>query len=170
MMISNNSASAPLEIRPNRNLALFGFVALCLGVSALGGAATSTGVSTWYQELNQPSFTPPDWVFAPVWMGLYLLMAIAGWRVWRLPDSRTRQTALTLFAVQLGFNLAWSVLFFGFHQIGLALIDILVLLAAIAANTALFWRLDWIAGTFFTPYLAWVAYASVLNGAFWLIN
>lgn len=150
-------------------LALAVFVLACLGVSALGGAVTSTSVGTWYQTLEKPVFSPPDRVFAPVWTTLYLMMAVAGWRVWRTP-SPGRRLALAAFAAQLALNLAWSVLFFGFRLIGAALVEIVVLLIVVAFTTHRFWRIDRTAGALFIPYLLWLAYAAALNAALWLLN
>ena len=145
-------------------------IGLCLGVAALGGAVTATSVGSWYQSLQKPSFNPPDWLFAPVWTTLYLLMAVAAWRVWRRAGFTMGRNALLLFVAQLGLNLAWSYLFFGLRRIDLALLEIIILLMAIALNAALFWRIDRWAGALFLPYIAWVAFAAVLNGALWRLN
>jgi tryptophan-rich sensory protein len=146
------------------------FLVLCLAVSGIGGAVTATSVSTWYQVLQKPPFNPPDWVFAPVWTALYVMMAIAGWRVWRCGRSEAGRLALAVFAVQLGLNLIWSFLFFGLREIGPALVEIVVLLLAIIANTVLFWRIDRLAGMLFVPYALWVTYATALNASLWLLN
>lgn len=151
-------------------LALAGFVALCLAVAAAGGAVTSTSVDTWYAALEKPAFNPPDWVFGPVWTVLYLMMALAAWRVWRLAGERDVRAALGLWALQLALNLTWSYVFFGARMIGAALAEIAVLLVAIVATLALFWRLDRIAGALLVPYAAWVAFALVLNAALWRLN
>ncbi len=150
--------------------ALAGFVLLCLAVAGLGGLATSSSVDTWYPTLVKPRFNPPDWIFGPVWTVLYLLMAIAAWRVWRLPPSRPRSVALAAFGLQLALNLGWSVLFFGLQSPGAALVEIVLLLGAIAWTTRLFLRQDRVAGFLFVPYLLWVAFASVLNASIWLLN
>ncbi len=151
-------------------LGLAGFVALCAAVSVIGGAVTATSVDTWYQALEKPAFNPPDWLFPVVWTALYIMIAVAGWRVWRSAPLDVTRRALAVFAVQLALNLAWSFVFFGFQSIGLALVEIVVLWLAIAANTILFWRLDRWAGALLVPYLVWVAYAAVLNAALWLLN
>lgn len=151
----------------------FGFIAflvLCLAVAALGGAATASSVGNWYPTLAKPAFNPPNWIFAPVWTALYFMMAVAGWRVWRSDGLRRARWALTLFALQLALNLAWSILFFGMHSIGAALIEIVVLLLAILATALAFWRRDRAAGMLFVPYAAWVAFAAVLNAAIWRLN
>lgn len=151
-------------------LGLVFFLILCLAVAGIGGAVTATSVDSWYQALQKPPFNPPNWVFAPVWTTLYVLMAISGWRVWRRARCEARRKALTVFAGQLGLNLAWSFLFFGFQEIGLALFEIVILLLAIIANAALFWRIDRLAGALFVPYVIWVTYATALNASLWLLN
>lgn len=161
------------EILPHRGrdaIGLIVFLAICLGTSAIGGIVTATSVDGWYQQLAKPSFNPPDWVFAPVWTTLFILMAIAGWRVWRSRANAARNVALALFGVQLALNLSWSFVFFGLKRIDLALIDIVVLLVAIAANAVLFWRIDRPSGLLFLPYAAWVGFAAVLNAALWQLN
>lgn len=151
----------------------FGFVvflALCLAVSAVGGAVTATSVGTWYQTLTKPPFNPPDWIFAPVWTALFFMMATAGWRVWRIDGLRKARWALTLFALQLALNLTWSIVFFGLRSIGAALIEIVVLLLAILATMVVFWQRDRAAGMLFVPYAGWVTFATVLNAALWQLN
>ncbi|MBK8908138.1 MAG: tryptophan-rich sensory protein [Rhodospirillales bacterium] len=151
-------------------LGLAGFAVLCLAVSGIGGAITATSVDGWYQTLQKPSFNPPDWVFGPVWTVLYVMMAVAAWRVWRRAGFAGGRAALTAFLVQLGLNLAWTVLFFGLQAIGLALIEIVVLLAAIVVTAVLFRRIDRLAGWLLAPYGLWVAYAMALNTSLWLLN
>jgi len=150
--------------------ALGSFIAVCFTVAAIGGAITATSVGTWYQTLNKPAFTPPDGVFAPVWNTLYMMMALAGFLVWRAAQDEVRRTALTYFAIQLVLNLLWSVIFFGAKKIGLAFIEILALWVAVLLTTIQFWRIDIRAGLLFLPYLFWTAYAAVLNGAIWQLN
>jgi len=148
-------------------LVLLAFIAACLGVGALGGAVTATSVGTWYQQLNKPSFNPPDWVFGPVWTGLYIAMAVAAWRIWRRQGLRL---PMALFAVQLALNLGWSVLFFGMREIGWALIEIAVLFIAIVWTAFAFARTDRPAALLLVPYLTWVAYAAMLNWVIWRLN
>jgi len=156
--------------RKRDTVAFMIFLALCLAVSALGAAATATSVGTWYRTLAKPPFNPPDWIFAPVWTALYFMMALAAWRVWRRDGLRQARAALTLFALQLALNLAWSVLFFGMRAIAAALVEIVVLLVAILATALVFWRRDRVAGMLFVPYASWVAFAVVLNAALWRLN
>lgn len=165
------SADMPGGLARHRDIAgLLAFLVICFAVSVAGGAATATSVSTWYQALQKPPFNPPDWLFAPVWTVLYVMMAIAGWRVWRAHGLRGARVALALFAIQLALNLGWSFVFFGYRQIGAALAEIVVLLVAIVTTAILFWRRDRIAGALLIPYGGWVAFAATLNFALWQLN
>lgn len=159
------------RLRPSQEvLGLVVFLVVCLAVSGIGGAITATSVGTWYQALQKPPFNPPDWIFAPVWTVLFILMGIAAWRVWRRAGFAAGRNALTVFAVQLGLNLAWSFLFFGLQRVGLALFEIIILLLAIVVNTILFWQIDRFAGALFVPYVLWSTYAMILNISLWLLN
>ena len=144
-------------------------LALVVAIAAIGGAATGASIDGWYRTLAKPPFNPPDRVFGPAWALLYALMAVAAWRVWRRRHPHGRR-ALTVYALQLALNLAWTLIFFGLRLPGWALADILVLLAAVAATIALFWRVDRPAALLLVPYLAWVAFAAALNGAIWRLN
>lgn len=156
---------------PSRKwLGLAAFLALCLAISALGGAVTAQSVGTWYQSLKKPPFNPPDWVFAPVWTFLYLAIAVAGWRVWLARGLAGAWHAVAAYAVQLALNLAWSFMFFGARTIGAALAEIALLLAAICVNGWLFWRIDRLAGWLLAPYAAWVLFAALLNFELWRLN
>lgn len=150
--------------------ALTGFVIGCLAVAGLGGLLTSLSVDGWYQTLAKPPFNPPDWVFAPVWTALYLMMAVAAWRIWRHRENGNRGFALVLFAVQLVLNLAWSGVFFGLMSIGVALLEIVLLWLAIVMTAIAFARIDRVAGWLIVPYAAWVLFASLLNAAIWWLN
>jgi translocator protein len=153
---------------PSRYGALVVFLALTLGVGALGSIATASNVATWYATLVRPGIAPPNWIFAPVWTTLYILMAIAAWRVWRIAGTRSRPMAL--FAVQLVLNCAWSFIFFAAHRIGAALAELLVLLVLVAWTTLAFARVDRTAGWLFVPYLAWSTFAAFLNAEIWRLN
>ncbi len=146
---------------------LFGFLLVTFAVAGISGAATSGGVHSWYPTLAKPTWNPPSWVFGPVWTILYAMMAVAAWLVWRRAGWGG---ALLLFGVQLALNAAWSPLFFGLHRIDLALVDIVVLWAAIVATTVAFWKVTPVAGWLFVPYLAWVSFAAMLNFAIWKLN
>jgi len=146
------------------------FVALCLGIGALGAAVTETSVETWYAGLAKPSFNPPDAVFGPVWTVLYILMGVAAWRVWRIADRDIARGPLTLFALQLALNLGWSVVFFGLQKIGAAVATIVVLDVAILVTMLAFRTIDRVAALLMAPYLAWATFATVLNIAIWQLN
>ncbi len=146
------------------------WLALVLVVAVIGGMVTRGSVGDWYPQLVQPAFAPPNAVFGPVWTTLYLMMAYAAWRVWRVHGFRRAPGALGMFLVQLALNLFWSILFFGFQQIGWALFEIVVLWVTILVTVVLFWRHDRVAGALLLPYLAWVGFAGFLNHAFWVLN
>ena len=148
-------------------LALVVLLILCFAVAGVGGLATAPSIPNWYAGLAKPSWTPPGWVFGPVWSVLYLSMAVAAWLIWRRGDA---VVPMTLFGIQLTFNVAWSWLFFGLHSPGAAFIDIVLLWMAIAATTVVFWRRSTLAGVLFVPYLIWVSFAAVLNFAIWRLN
>ena len=152
-------------------IGLAGFIAICLLTGALGGWVTSQSVVDWYPTLNKPAWNPPAWVFAPVWTTLYVMMAIAAWLVWKEPPRGSHlRPALVLFFVQLALNCLWSFLFFGARSPGWAFVEIIVLLAALAATTAVFFKHSWLAGTLMLPYLAWVSFAAFLNFTIWQLN
>jgi benzodiazapine receptor len=151
-------------------LMLVVFVGLCQAVAAIGGLVTASSVGDWYTTLNKPTWTPSGRVIGGVWTVLYTLMGVAGWLAWRKAGFAGASPALTLFAVQLGLNLGWSVAFFGLRSPGLAMLELVVLWIAIAATTAALWRVTVSAGALFLPYLAWVSFAGVLNWAIWRMN
>lgn len=154
-----------MKSRTQNFLSLLPFILLVLGGGALIGALT--GPDDWYRTLQKPFFNPPGWLFAPVWSALYILIAIAGWRLWR---NARDSLAMKLWWLQLALNFAWSPIFFEAHQIGMALAIILALLAVIFAYIAAAWRRDRTAALLFIPYAAWVAFASVLNGSILALN
>lgn len=136
---------------------------------AVGALATTPNIGGWYADLVRPSWTPPSWVFGPVWTVLYLMMAVSVWLVWRRRD-RNVSRPLALFAVQLTLNVGWSWLFFGLHAPLVALIEIVILWIAIAATIVSFWRYSRPAAILLIPYLAWLTYATTLNFGFWQLN
>lgn len=151
-------------------LALGLLLALVFAVSALGAAVTLPKIPGWYAGLVKPSFNPPAYVFGPVWTILYVAMAVAAWRIWLTPPRPRRRAALVWFFIQLALKAAWSPLFFGLEQPRLALGVIVALLLALAIAMVKFWPLDRPAGLMLTPYLAWVAFATALNGAIVALN
>ncbi|MEB3286379.1 MAG: TspO/MBR family protein [Vampirovibrionales bacterium] len=146
------------------------WLAICLGIGVIEGMATSTSVATWYVGLEKPWFNPPDWIFAPVWTTLYVLMATAVWRIHGVVDNRLRQKAIALFCLQLFFNAAWSVLFFTWHLIAIALVDIVLLWGSLLWTMGVFYRRDKWAGILLLPYWLWVSFAVVLNWQLWILN
>jgi tryptophan-rich sensory protein len=145
-------------------MSLAGFIAL-VAIAAAGGAIAAP--DAWFAALAKPSFNPPSWVFAPVWSILYVLMAIAAWRIRRAAGWGI---ALWLWLAQLFCNAIWAPLFFRMHRIDLALADIFVLLALVVATTWQFYRRDRVAGLLLFPYVAWVGFATALNYAIWTLN
>lgn len=151
----------------NRWMVLAGFVLLCFAAAAMGSALTNLSVKTWYPTLRKPSFSPPNWAFAPVWTALYLMMAIAAWLVWLQAGW---PAALTLFFAQLALNVVWSGLFFGMRSPGAAMGEIVLLWFAILLTTIAFAPISTAAAALMLPYLLWVAFAAVLNFSIWRRN
>lgn len=146
-------------------------IGVALAIGAVGAVATQSSVGSWYASLAKPAFNPPNAVFGPVWTALYVLMAVAAWRVWRHGGFRGASgRALGAYALQLALNLAWSVIFFGLRAPGPALAELAVLYVAIWATAILFWRLDRIAGLLMAPYIVWTTFAGVLNAAIVRLN
>ncbi|WP_108881776.1 tryptophan-rich sensory protein [Anderseniella sp. Alg231-50] len=156
----------------NQWLVLAGFIALCLAVAGIAGWATNQSVATWYLTLNRPSWTPPNWLFAPVWTLLYVMMAVAAWQVWRVGGgfSGKARSALIIFFVQLALNFAWSFAFFAARSPALGLLVIVAMWLAIAATIAAFRPIDRLAAWLLVPYLVWVSYATALNFSIWTLN
>ena len=148
-------------------LGLAAFVVMCFGVSVLGGRAIGPALAIWYPGLSKPSWTPPSWVFGPIWTLLYPLMAVAGWLAWR--EGRSRAGTL-LFLLQLALNAAWPWIFFGNRRIDLAFACIVAMWLAILATVRAFWPVSKIAAILLVPYLAWVGFAAALNAAIWILN
>jgi len=151
-------------------LSLPGSIGLCLLAGGLGAWATASSVRGWYLGIIKPGWNPPAWVFGPVWTTLYFLMGISAWLVWRERHRVSVRWPLAAFVAQLVLNTTWSFLFFGLRSPGLAAIEIVFLLAAITLTIRLFSPVSrWAAGLM-VPYLAWVAFASVLNVTIWWLN
>jgi len=146
------------------------FLTICFIAAAIGGIVTGPAIDGWYETLEKPSWQPPAWVFGPVWTMLYLLMAIAAWLVWRSAGARSAAVPLSLFAVQLVLNVAWSWTFFYLQRPGWAVLELIVLWVAIALTTLAFFRRSPVAGGLMLPYLAWVTFAGVLNFTIWRLN
>jgi len=146
------------------------WIGMCFGAAFIGSIFTTPSVPSWYAGLIKPSWTPPDWVFGPVWSALYLMMAVAAWLVWRRGGLASAALPITLFMVQLGLNVTWSILFFGFRMPGVALGEIVILWFTILVTMIAFWRANPIAGYLLLPYIVWVTFAAGLNFALWRMN
>jgi benzodiazapine receptor len=148
-------------------LALVGFVGLCLLVGTVGGSMTARAIPHWYRLLHAPPGTPPNWVFMPVWTTLYVMIGVAGWRVWKRLGAAP---SLRLWGWQLAANALWAPTFFGLHSPALALAVISALLCLIALTIRAFRRTDRPAAVLMVPYGAWCLYAAYLNVGFLLLN
>lgn len=148
-------------------LGLAGWLAVAF-VAAAVGAVASVDAPSFYAQLDKPAWAPPAAWFGPVWTALYALMGVAAWLVWRAP--RASRVALTLFGVQLVANALWSWLFFAWRLGAVAAVEVLVLLALIAATVVAFGRVSRLAASLLVPYLAWVSFASALTWSVWLRN
>jgi len=143
-------------------------IAVCLGAAGLGSLLTTPALRPWYADLSKPTWTPPNWLFGPVWTLLFIAMAIAAWLVWQ--KIGLKSAPMQLFLLQLLFNVAWSALFFGLRSPGLAFAEIVLLWLAILATSIQFWKAVPVAGWLLLPYLMWVAYAAALNFPIWRLN
>jgi tryptophan-rich sensory protein len=150
--------------------ALVGFVLLAQAAGLVGLPFTDRAIGGWYDDLDKPSFNPPNWVFGPVWTVLYLLIGVAAWMVWRHHDSPRRGTALTWWGLQLLLNAAWTPLFFGAQALWVAFIELAVLWVAVILTIGEFRRIDRVAAWLMVPYLAWISFAGVLNGSLAVMN
>jgi tryptophan-rich sensory protein len=143
---------------------------ICYAAAAIGGFATASSVTDWYLGLNKPSFNPPSWLFGPVWTILYTAMAIALWKVWSLPYSDAQKTAIMWFAIQLLLNILWSFLFFYWKWPLGGFIEIIFMWISILITIIHFYSLVPWTIALLLPYLIWVSFASLLNGAIYWLN
>ena len=151
----------------NKYLSLFLILLITFIASAIGGFTTSSYKEPWYSEIVLPIFNPPSWVFAPVWTALYFLMAIAIWRIWiKFFDRKI----LNIYFYHLFFNATWSVVFFGFHQIELALVNLSIILIFIMILMKIYLNKDKLSFLIMVPYFLWTTYAFVLNLAIATLN
>ena len=146
-------------------------LAVPLAAGGVGAVPTFRAIPDWYRTLKKPSWTPPGWVFGPVWNVLYLMMGLAAWPVWKSErEDQRRRVALGVFGVQLGFNTLWSLIFFGLRSPGLALAEIVVLWRLILETVIRFYDVKPVAGALLLPYLLWTTFATGLNAAIWWLN
>ena len=145
---------------------------ICLAISYFSGTVTREAITDWYPTLIKPSFNPPNWIFAPVWTALYIMMGIAAGLVWNKIEVQKEavKKALIFFAIQLGLNALWSYLFFGLHNPMLAGLEIVVLWLMIYETYVQFSKMNKIAGYLLVPYIAWVSFAAILNASIWWLN
>jgi benzodiazapine receptor len=143
----------------------------CQCAGLVGSIFTTTAIPTWYATLEKPFFTPPNWLFAPAWVTLYVLMAVAAFLVWRKGLSEEGvKPALVIFLVQLVINAFWSVAFFGLKSPVAGVVVIVVLWIAILFTILKFFRLSAAAGSLLLPYILWVSFAAALNMSLWILN
>lgn len=150
---------------------LFASIIICLSAGAIGSVFTSSSVGSWYRTLNKPPFSPPSWIFAPVWTLLYLLIGLSLFFVW--VDKKSEQgekTAFFMFSIQLFLNILWSLLFFKLKNPFLAFIEIILLWTAIIFTIALFKKISALSSYLLAPYLLWVTFASFLNYSIFVLN
>ncbi|MEJ2007543.1 MAG: tryptophan-rich sensory protein [Acidobacteriota bacterium] len=157
-------------LSPRQAIGLAVSIGICFGAAGLGSSLTTPSIDGWYAALLKPSWTPPNWVFGPVWSALYLAMAIAAWLVWNRAGFSGARVALALFAAQLVLNVCWSAIFFWAHRPGFAFGEIILLWVLILATTVAFRPLSRAAAWLMVPYLFWVAFAAALNYSIWRLN
>jgi tryptophan-rich sensory protein len=147
-------------------------VAVCLAVGYGSGLATQSSITTWFPTLNKPFFNPPNWLFAPVWTVLYVMMGVSAGLIWSKMDTVPIlvKKALWVFTIQLILNALWSFLFFGMCNPFLALIEILLLWLMIVETIKVFKSIDPLASKLLIPYFLWVSFAMILNGGIWWLN
>ena len=151
----------------NKYLSLFLILLITFLASAIGGFTTTSFKEPWYSQIILPSFNPPSWVFAPVWTTLYIMMSIAIWKIWTNSfDSKL----LKLYFIHLFFNGTWSIVFFGFHQIGLALINLIIIIAFIIMLMKKYLIRDKFSFYLMIPYFLWSSYVLILNSSIFLLN
>ena len=151
----------------NKYLSLTFILLITFLASGIGGFTTATFKEPWYSQIILPSFNPPSWVFGPVWTVLYILMSVAIWRIWiKFYDNKI----LNLYFFHLFFNMIWSIIFFGFHQIGLALLDLVLILIFIVLLMKIYYSKDKISFSLMVPYFLWSSYALVLNFNIFILN
>jgi tryptophan-rich sensory protein len=145
-------------------------IVLCQLVGFLGSLFTTPAIPTWYKTLNKPFFTPPNWIFSPVWISLFILMGISLFMVWRKQDHPRFKITLIFFFIQLILNVLWSVAFFGIRSPFLGFIDIVLLWVAILLTIQHCLRVSRMAGLLLLPYILWVSFAVFLNFSLWILN
>ena len=151
----------------NKYLSLFIILTITFVASAIGGFTTSQFKEPWYSSLTLSPYNPPSWVFGPVWTTLYVFMSVAIWKVW----TKFYETKiLIIYFIHILFNASWSVVFFGFHEILLSLINLIIILAMVIYLTIIFKSRDNFSFLLMVPYLLWSSYALFLNASILILN
>lgn len=146
-------------------------IAIPLAIGSLAGFFTASSVNGWYTTLVKPSFNPPNWLFAPVWTSLYIMMGIAFFLIWKSnANDVVKRTAVTLYIIQLALNFCWSFIFFYAEQPGWALVDIVLMWIFILLTIRWFGKISSVSAWLLVPYICWVSFATVLNYAIWTLN
>lgn len=151
-------------------IVLGAWVLLCLIVGGAGSWFSRAALADWYPVLRKPDLNPPNWLFAPVWTILYLVMGVAAWMVWRAFPAAHVVIALLIFVIQLALNFLWNIIFFAWRRPDAAFIDLLLMWLAIVATIIAFAAIRPLAAVLLVPYLAWVTFAGYLNGGIWRLN
>lgn len=159
-----------MNIRTKKFLGVIFFIAICELAGVIGSLFTVSSISTWYEGISKPGFTPPGWLFGPVWTILYALMGVALYLLWSQKRNRKARVILIIFFFQLILNTVWSIIFFGLKNIGLALVDIVILDIMVIAIIVLAYKDNRLVSWLLSPYLAWILFASLLNFAIWKLN
>jgi benzodiazapine receptor len=153
-----------------KSLLFIACILFTLLIGATSGIATSDSISGWFTTLNKPVFNPPNYLFGPVWTILYILMGISFYLILNTKPTELRKKAIAIFLVQLFLNFCWSFLFFKFHLLGIALLEIVMIWMSIILMIIIFYKINKTAALLQIPYLLWVSFASILNGAIWWLN
>ena len=151
----------------NKYFSLFFILIITFTASGIGGFVTASFKEPWYSEIILPNFNPPSWIFAPVWTALYILMSVAIWRIW---INFFDQQVLNIYFIHLFFNATWSIVFFGFHQIELALLNLIIILIFIVILMKIYFTKDKISFYLTLPYFFWSSYALILNFSIAILN
>lgn len=145
-------------------------IIITVGLGSLGGIFTVSEIPNWYAGLNKPFFNPPNWLFGPVWTLLYILMGISLYLIWKLSSSEERTRAIWLFSIQFVLNFFWSIIFFKYHLLGWAFVEIMAMWVFILLTILQFKQLSSWAAYLLMPYLLWVSFATILNASIWWLN
>ncbi len=155
----------------NNTIKLIISIAIPVLIGGLSGFFTASGVYSWYQTIQKPSWNPPSWIFAPVWTTLYVMMGISLFLVWKADaTAQIKRKAIVLFSIQLALNFSWSLIFFSLQQPGWALVEIIVMWFFILLTILAFAPINRIAAWLLVPYISWVSFATILNYTLWKLN